>query len=892
MGGNSETTARKLDVVARSVDLLTTLTNAANSSNGLAVVAFEIGAWLGRERLNQYELQNCFEHAKSLIIPNAQGEAFIEKVIHGISSHAVLPLRVVPSGALGRLLLHDRALCWMASTATCLLQNHGETYTTDAIISFIVNTHAASQHGYLSDQELAWHPLRVQLEPVITKLVSSVWLNVVNSGGKDLEIDPIISELCTHGHHLESHTFGVVINFIKKQPKKIMIWSEYTVSNLLLWLLYHFNGKLRIVVSGKIVRDQKLGPNDHEIELRINNRCKADELCAARALQSSEFSIHTEISGCYKQLFSLSSFQTQNSQQTEPRARRKLYDTDTRYPLEGQMKRNSLGMRVRCTAQMIVRWMLQQPIGPSDSLRLEFTVYLQAPVAKSRSLGILADLLARVPSMLNMQWGEVMADSVVYSAIPLSRIEDDKDLVGNCGTSAMHIGREHDDIAYITHQSRPEDVLMYFPCLEDLLGYASKACQCTYCYMEPIDTRDDSSVESYSSQVSARQSTLKLGCLKYTVFLDVMTLVAHAIADGFGATDVSAVKATNDLDIYETSYLLTLFCESSIHWEHWFLVAAKVFLGHSASTVTLRSTEGAEGLSHGGRVGPFTDVENFGNTTVAVQFGSLAVVAPWIDLSKALHLRGCFGFTIVHGRLCVSTGPDERLQSVEGDFVMIKTQKTNESTGHYDQGQAPAISATKGRPLAIDTSLVESDVILASSDTTTFKLLQRVRSNTHSRLIDPSRAILKIAQSPPVCGACVHFDGGGLHVQSRADMDITVWSFNDLLDRWASNTAVKESSDANTDSSHARPTSVRVMISDTLDSHAKFNVALSLSADEHIVINYSNACFDCCIKTLLQSEKNSLGFKDQIERGRLISIARDLQQVPWMNKRARSRALE
>jgi hypothetical protein len=198
---------------------------------------------------------------------------------------------------------------------------------------------------------------------------------------------------------------------------------------------------------------------------------------------------------------------------------------------------------------------------------------------------------------------------------------------------------------------------------------------------------------------------------------------------------------------------------------------------------------------------------------------------------------------------------------------MIKTQKTEESTGHSDQSRMSASPMNEQTP-AVDTSFVESDVILASSGTTTFKLLQRVRSNTCSRLIDPIRAMLKIAHCPLICSACTHFNRDGLRVQSRVDLDVTMWSFDDLLVKWSADVVVKQPSNTNTGSKYSQLTLTHVMVSNTLDFFTKVNVVLSLSADDNIAINHANACIDCCIKTLFQSNvKDRPGFKNRFERG-------------------------
>ena len=55
----SEMSIQKLDLAARAIDLTQALINATSSSNSLIKGAWGIGQWLGREKLNQYELEDC-----------------------------------------------------------------------------------------------------------------------------------------------------------------------------------------------------------------------------------------------------------------------------------------------------------------------------------------------------------------------------------------------------------------------------------------------------------------------------------------------------------------------------------------------------------------------------------------------------------------------------------------------------------------------------------------------------------------------------------------------------------------------------------------------------------------------------------------------------------------
>ncbi|KAG5747399.1 hypothetical protein H9Q69_007834 [Fusarium xylarioides] len=97
----------RLDLASRAIDLTTVLLRATSSSGSLLKGAWEIGQWLGRERLNQYELLDCMEKAKGFAFANQTGQQFFDKIIQGLDTLPVRPLFLQHSGSLGRLMAGD-----------------------------------------------------------------------------------------------------------------------------------------------------------------------------------------------------------------------------------------------------------------------------------------------------------------------------------------------------------------------------------------------------------------------------------------------------------------------------------------------------------------------------------------------------------------------------------------------------------------------------------------------------------------------------------------------------------------------------------------------------------------------------------------------------------------
>ena len=111
-----------VSVVARSIDLCAVLINNSNSSNSIMHAVIEMSQWLGREKLNRYELQDCLSKARGAAFPNMTAELLLDDVRKGTHTMVVGPFFPRASGSLGRLMANDPNLGWMVTTVTCLFQ--------------------------------------------------------------------------------------------------------------------------------------------------------------------------------------------------------------------------------------------------------------------------------------------------------------------------------------------------------------------------------------------------------------------------------------------------------------------------------------------------------------------------------------------------------------------------------------------------------------------------------------------------------------------------------------------------------------------------------------------------------------------------------------------------
>jgi hypothetical protein len=254
-----------------------------------------------------------------------------------------------------------------------------------------------------------------------------------------------------------------------------------------------------------------------------------------------------------------------------------------------------------------------------------------------------------------------------------------------------------------------------YPGLNDLFDAAESKCKCLNCTLG-------------ADLPAAKQ--LKSGCLKFYAYSSVLSLLAHSIADAFGADDISGSQEATlqanspDPDTYHVeSVLLDVAQHSRIVWQTWFEVAAHVFLGHRYANV------GASAQGNG-----FMRADD--SMTIAIQHGELAVVAPWIDPSMQITHQGSFGFLPVRGRLCIPTTatPTSRsdYQTLSTDFAIIETEETDSAEAISEEPQewpSQVLVETKSHNIQINS-------IMYSADDGHYTLMTRVRAGAFSRLID------------------------------------------------------------------------------------------------------------------------------------------------------------
>ena len=789
----------RLDLAARAIDLTNVLLKATTSSGFLVKGAWEIGQWLGRERLNQFELLDCMEKAKGLVFANKQGQRFFDEIICGLDIKPVGPLFLQHSGSLGRLMAGDPNLSWVVSTVACLFQHHrDDRVVTEMLTAFIMVSHRShvQEQSFNALDSFTYNPEQTRLRAVVRKIVSSVWYNVVNAGCDTIPLPRELLEICRRGHYLDPADFGIVINIIYARcPSKAILRPDHLLRDVVLWLLLHYDGTVIVNVGGEIVYQANLGNPLRELEVHVASACSESRDCFVVGKESYQILRH--ISGKFEEFLSGCSFSSFSDVPPHPGVRQKLYDITRPYPRDSAMRNKGLQIMVKCSAQSIMRWLLSVPLAAQKDFSAPgFSAEPERSGADCQTTVYL--VLKRIPAIINLQWGSWANSQIVFDN-QLQTISDSNSI---------------EDAAEWVTDRRLDTLFEYFPILTVLVAKVSADCMCSDC--SSLKDRDIPDMKT---------DGLRPGCLKRTALEEVLLLLAHGIADGFGVNDTSSVSEVTSTAEGMLVILLEMVQERKVCWDTWFSVASCVFMGC-----------------------PFVEPvppnhPAFGGTAfAAIQYGNLATQAPWLDLNQELVVRGCFGLLGSKGRLGVITKNDDhyaQFRSVEENFAIIETENTEDVTSFCSRNKKTASSVDHHLHLDDDESPVESDVILCQMDDKFYRLLLRVKTRNHRRIVDPSDALSAVIRVLPFA-RCPHVS----QPPKMHQYTVKIYTIDEILGRWPD--TVQSQVPTSTAPGYASQNSGTIHMSEVLDTYMKKNIALALSVCSVAIPNYPKLSCPAC----------------------------------------------
>ncbi|KAH6839584.1 hypothetical protein B0I37DRAFT_386776 [Chaetomium sp. MPI-CAGE-AT-0009] len=790
----------RVEVAARGMDLLTAIFN----SPGTRAVA-NIARWLGREGVDEEELRLCLEQSSGLVYGNDNCEDFYKAVTlqPPITKIAKDFVAQGTSGSLGGQMAAHPHLRWLTSTVAGLFQFHSQDFIHATLLAFIIQANR-NRGELLSETKAKYDTRGITIKRVLRKLVDSVWFNVVNSGTAKSGITGILPlpkglvDICEDGHYLKPFELGSCLAQIRTAAHhgEIIIESMYIIKDLVWWLWYHFTGNLTVVVGGKILEDKPWESADgvalSRIEIRIRKSCTPGTCDPDVNSRSSENTMRAwvAVAGNAQDLFETTTYNRGGAFPPDRGAavRTELYDVHLTRLRDGAISTpigfETLKVRARSTAVIIVAWLLDLPVsgtveGDPD---LAFAVQPESGdregSGQSRRTPRVMDLVARSPSILNMGWDDY-EKRIAFVFTPPPTKEAGR-LSGETGLGTGPI-----DFQLVLH---------CYPILRDLANHVSALCTCMLCRHERVNRRP------------TRGGIFQKGCFQNQVLMGVMQLVAHAIADCFGCEDASApLPGEEDLGVLA---LLSSVAGGIVRWNDWFAVASRVFLG----CPDLLKEQPPRGFYQCPRL--------------AVQYGGLATLAPWLDMSADLRFIKPFSMARVKGRIGVLRSDPA---SETGGFSI---QSMIESQGERIQRNTEGGCIAPSDPH----TTLETDMILVPEEKNRYDLWLRVRTKQYSRLIDPSSAIRALPHLLGNQHLCPHTVDESSGRGDRVADIVQAGSFDQVLGTWGA-ADISQSMVPFQDSFCG--------LSPLCDSHLRLNITASLTLHHARILTGERTCVAC-----------------------------------------------
>jgi hypothetical protein len=741
----------------------------------------EIVKWLSRELIEEREFEYCISRVTGLAHPNDGGQKIRQSLSRSnFKVKKLAGLNLVMAGSVGRMMAFDPDLAYLVSTVAATLAYHDMKWATDAICYMTTDTKERLRS--LPYEKGIHHPYdtgRARIKPVVEKIVSSIALNVVNSGYDFRQDMPReLAKCCIHTS--QSGVFAaVVMAVVHETERDLMLYSSKLFGDIFLWLLVHYTGSIQVSIAGKIMYEAMLGTAPTRLRIFVRDSCDPEN----NVHGSSELQMSASMGEGFIPILKTGQGTTSSGLTgAQPSIRQALYDIATlnRVYSHSTLTPSELN-DVGATAQVIVKWLLNLQLRPFSERGFGFDAELEMEGDGPISEGSITveTILKNHPTISQQKYGSGCKVMSVFKGLPLEeKLDDDS---------------SWDDRTLLIHE-----IVECFPVAKTLLDNISSRCYCSNCKSK--------------KSIGAR----KFGCLAEKALALLLTLLAHAIAEGLGAHDVSGLVDSAVLQSSMQSLFSELIVRNWVLWDSWFAVASVVSLGCPLDISKLEVIEGVTSL-------------------VAVQFGSFATVASWVDLSSKLQVSGCFGFEISEGRLC----------GVIGDFALVQAEQSmaapiDPSTLengqvyeiNHDQEDEPNELRNALDPASADASKIQVETAIIGAAGIPYRLLVLVQgAGSVLRIVDPSDAIMAFCRS--AVPQCKH-DALAIHsADINFDM-IEVWDIEGAVGCW------------NRENGRRQDLKTVVRMTEWCDSHLKLNVALSLSP-HGCVIRGSHCCLKCAM---------------------------------------------
>ena len=162
-------------------------------------------------------------------------------------------LQLIIPGAIGRSVLADESLCWLATTHAVLFKYHDLDYSTEALCDLSLSHKVPIDDG----RRLV---LMARIRPVLEKTTESIAIQTTNLGQGVAALPDELKAL--KPHFLSPGEFSHAVHtIISGTDQDLLVRVEHCATDLLDWIYGHWPGKLTVGLENSIVYQGKLGPS-------------------------------------------------------------------------------------------------------------------------------------------------------------------------------------------------------------------------------------------------------------------------------------------------------------------------------------------------------------------------------------------------------------------------------------------------------------------------------------------------------------------------------------------------------------------------------------------------------------------------------------------------------
>jgi hypothetical protein len=511
------------------------------------------------------------------------------------------------------MMADDGDFCYMVSTVTSLAPFYGPIRVTEILCSMMLDGADHSQEIRYK-YEVQRSPIRV----VISKIVESIFLNVINAGHQTGGIPRQLHHL--HAHTTDHSTFARIVQGIQRAEGDVLLVCENFIADVTSWLLYHFHGHLEVSVGNNILLSKKLGNTRRTIRLIVQKTCSEPDKCF---LREGPGTIEVPVAagdGTYTTFLRGTDSAGLSDSQPRMHSRQPLYHEDSTATNLYRTEKN----HIIDVAKKIISWLLNVSLdpAPSSSSLLNFRANLDG----GDGFFHLRDILVAHPTILHKNTGHTESHAPVYAGVSESSVSTVGDALG---TEALE---QEDDLL------TPSGILSCFPLAQDMVDTITKRCTC------------------YECESGTPLKIMKAGCLGKLAIVELFVILAHAISEGLGARDVSGLSKPDEVAATVMVVLFRLLRHKIILWDDWFSVAAVTTAGASFQIFSEdRRNRGVSEIA----------------SLIAVQNGCFVAVAPWVSLQREVCPKNSFCLEFFDGNI----------RGLTEELGIIRCEAAMESTG-------------------------------------------------------------------------------------------------------------------------------------------------------------------------------------------------------------------